>query len=193
MNLPNKLTMIRILIIPVEVIVYLLKPIFPQPLQWLCFIIIGILFVIASLTDYFDGAIARKRNIVTTFGKFIDPLADKLLVITTLLILTDAALSLGYWLPFWIPAIIIARELIVTSVRLVAVGAGKIIAAGKLGKSKTAVTMVAIILYLFLLPFSTSLFIRIPVYIIMGLAVFLTILSGWEYFSNNKSFIFESK
>ncbi len=193
MNLPNKLTMFRIILIPIEVALYLLKNLFPADVRWLCYLLIGFLFVIGSLTDYFDGAIARKRNIVTTFGKFIDPLADKLLVITTLLILTDAAVLLNYWMPFWIPAIIVARELIVTSVRLVAVDAGKVIAAGKLGKSKTAVTMVAIILYLFILPFSVPVFVKIAIYSVMGAAVALTIISGWEYFSNNKSLIFQSK
>ncbi|NLZ61680.1 MAG: CDP-diacylglycerol--glycerol-3-phosphate 3-phosphatidyltransferase, partial [Acholeplasmataceae bacterium] len=144
MNLPNKLTMLRVLMIPLLIIVYLLKNYFPTAYLW----IMGILFLVAALTDYFDGVIARKRNIVTTFGKFMDPLADKLLVLTALIILADNHFYVDWmWMPFWFVLIILGRELIVTAIRLVAVSEGKVIAASNLGKLKTGSTMVAILWY----------------------------------------------
>jgi len=167
---------------------YLLIDVIGIATYWL----MGIVFVVASLTDYFDGAIARKRNIVTTFGKFMDPLADKLLVISALLILTDNfGLVNGMWMPFWIPLIVLARELIVTSIRLVAVGHGKIIAASKLGKYKTATTMIAIMYYFFLMPISNQWIYYIG-YILIAASIVLTIISGIDYFLKNKKIILES-
>lgn len=192
MNLPNKLTMLRVILIPVMIIVYLLN----NQIGELTYLIMGIIFVVASLTDYLDGYIARKRNIVTTFGKFMDPLADKLLVMSALLILADIAakgLLNGIWMPFWAPVIILAREFIVTSVRLVAVGEGNIIAASKLGKAKTATTMVAIIWYFFLLPYIDSIVIQGAGIVLMALAVALTLYSGFDYVWKNRKFIFASR
>jgi CDP-diacylglycerol--glycerol-3-phosphate 3-phosphatidyltransferase len=192
MNLPNKLTMLRVILIPIMVIIYLLLDVI-GPVTYL---LMGIIFVIASFTDYLDGAIARKRNIVTTFGKFMDPLADKLLVMSALLILADVAakgLVPGLWMPFWAPIIILAREFIVTSVRLVAVGEGNIIAASKLGKAKTAVTMVAIIWYLFLFAYIDSIIIQSIGIIFMALAVALTLYSGVDYVWKNRKIIFASR
>jgi len=191
MNLPNKLTMLRVILIPIMIIIYLsLDQIGP-----ITYAIMGIIFVVASFTDYLDGAIARKRNIVTTFGKFMDPLADKLLVMSALLILADVAakgLIVSIWMPIWAPIIILAREFIVTSVRLVAVGEGKIIAASKLGKAKTATTMVAIIWYLFLLPYVSNIIIQSIGVIFMVLAVALTLYSGFDYVWKNRKVIFAS-
>ena len=101
------------------------------------------IFVIASFTDFLDGYIARKYNLVTTFGKFIDPLADKLIVLAALLVLNDAGI-----IPIWITVVILSREFIVTGIRLIAVGEGKVIAASNLGKYKTASTMIALVLLL---------------------------------------------
>ena len=192
MNLPNKLTMLRVILIPVMIVIYLLLDII-GPISYL---LMGIVFVIASFTDYLDGSIARKRNIVTTFGKFMDPLADKLLVMSALLILADVAakgLVPGLWMPFWAPIIILAREFIVTSVRLVAVGEGNIIAASKLGKAKTAVTMVAIIWYLFLFAYVDHIIIQSVGIVLMALAVALTLYSGLDYVWKNRKIIFASR
>jgi len=188
MNLPNKLTLLRMILVPALIVLYLLKGLIGNSVLW----IMGIVFVIASLTDYFDGKIARKNDMITTFGKFMDPLADKLLVISALMVLSDNFRFIpSMWLPFWIPVIIIARELIVTSIRLVAVGEGKIIAASNLGKYKTAVTMVAIIWYFFLMPLNLD-WIHIIGYVLIGSSVLLTIVSGVDYFYKNRKIILES-
>lgn len=192
MNLPNKLTMLRMVLIPVMIVFYLLL----DKIGTITFIIMGIIFVIASLTDYLDGYIARKRNIVTTFGKFMDPLADKLLVMTALLILADVyakGLVTGLWMPFWAPIVILAREFIVTSIRLVAVGEGNIIAASKLGKAKTALTMVSIIWYLFLVPLNLSIIISSIGVVLMAGSVALTLYSGFDYVWKNRKIIFASR
>lgn len=192
MNLPNRLTMIRILIIPVIVVIYLLR----DTLGSWTFPIIGILFILASITDYLDGKIARQRNIVTTFGKFIDPLADKLLVLGTLLILSDYyvqnhAGTMTMWMPFWVVLIVLARELIVTSIRLVAVGEGIILHASKWGKYKTAFTMVTLVYYFFMMPIDTTL-INIIGVVMVAISVLLTIGSGIDYFNKNKDIILKS-
>jgi CDP-diacylglycerol---glycerol-3-phosphate 3-phosphatidyltransferase len=188
MNLPNKLTMFRIILIPVIIAIYLIKS---DAYFW--YVLMGIVFVIASFTDFLDGYLARKYNLVTTFGKFMDPLADKLLVITALLLLTDNQVAQpSMWMPFYVPLIIVARELIVTSIRLVAVGEGKVIAASNLGKAKTAVTMVAIIVYFFLMPFDL-LYINLIGYGLVGFSVILTLISGIDYFVKNRQAILSSK
>ena len=138
----------------------------------------------ASITDFLDGYIARKYKLVTTFGKFIDPLADKLLVMTALLLLTVDGI-----IPVWIVITILSREFIVTGIRLVAASVGKVIAAGKLGKYKTATTMIALVLllmYRFDKIFETSGMILLYI----GLA--LTVISGIEYFYKNRHIIAES-
>lgn len=132
MNLPNRITLVRIFIIPLIVVIYL----FRNAIGNSTLLIIGLLFIIASITDYLDGQIARKRNIVTTFGKFVDPLADKLLVLSVFLLLSDFytrsfAGTFTMWMPFWVVLIVLARELIVTSIRLIAVGEGIILHASK--------------------------------------------------------------
>ena len=188
MNLPNKLTMFRIILIPVLIIVYLFKGILGVNTFW----ILGIIFVVASVTDYFDGKIARERNLVTTFGKFIDPLADKLLVLAALLILSDNFLSNPYmWMPFWVPIIILSREFIVTSIRLVAINGGKVIAASKYGKYKTAFTMMTLVFYFFVMPLNISWITFIGI-VFTIISVLLTIFSGLDYFLKNKNIILES-
>ncbi|MFK5883681.1 MAG: CDP-diacylglycerol--glycerol-3-phosphate 3-phosphatidyltransferase [Candidatus Izemoplasma sp.] len=183
MNLPNKLSFSRVLLIPVMVVFYYLiveGSIDSDP-WWM---VIPIIFIVASLTDFLDGYIARKYNLVTTFGKFIDPLADKLLVMAALLILNDYGL-----IPMWITLIILSREFIVTGIRLIAVQTGKVIAASKLGKYKTASTMIALVLLL-LTPLYEDLELTGLIILYIGLA--LTIISGIEYFYKNKEIIMES-
>jgi CDP-diacylglycerol--glycerol-3-phosphate 3-phosphatidyltransferase len=194
MNLPNKLTMVRIFIIPFIVLIYFLRNTIDQGADNLSLYIMGVLFVIASVTDYFDGKIARKNNIVTTFGKFIDPLADKLLVTTTLIILSNlyyVEMSGNFmWMPFWVVLIVITRDLIVTSIRLVAINEGKVVAAKMSGKLKTALTMVTITYYFFIMPFDTQVINIIGM--VMTIAfVFLTVYSATDYFIKNKDIIFK--
>ena len=144
MNLPNKLTIFRIILVPIMVIIPFLKipgDILNIPIQNL--IIIAI-FAIASYTDHLDGKIARKNNLVTTFGKFADPLADKILVLSAMLMLVEMD-----YLPAMIPIIVLTREFVVSGYRLIAVeNGGKVIAASIWGKIKTATQMIAIILAL---------------------------------------------
>ena len=153
MTLPNKLTMFRIILIPLMVVVAYV-PFFSSisvgSISVANFINV-LIFSIASATDFLDGYIARKHNLVTTFGKFADPLADKLLVVSAMVILcTQLQGTIYSWfIPGWVIIAILCREFIVSGIRLVAVERGNVIAAGFLGKLKTATTMVAII-FLFL-------------------------------------------
>ena len=143
MNLPNKLTIFRIILVPLMVII----PYLGINGTWneipISFLIMDVIFIIASITDKLDGYLARKNNQITTFGKFLDPLADKILVLSAMLILVD---SNTFMLPVWIPIIVLAREFIVSGYRLVAVEkGGKVVAASNWGKLKTVTQMVAII------------------------------------------------
>jgi CDP-diacylglycerol--glycerol-3-phosphate 3-phosphatidyltransferase len=190
MNLPNKLTMLRIILIPVMIAVYL----FAETFGVWTYVAMGVIYVVASYTDHLDGKIARKRNMVTTFGKFMDPLADKLLVLTAIIILSDASARglVDLWMPFWVPIVIFARELIVTSIRLVAVGEGTVIAASGLGKAKTALTMGATIYYFFVLPWQLHPVLNVIGIVLMAGAVLLTLISGADYFWKNRKTIFAS-
>ena len=176
MNLPNKLSVVRVLCIPV--IVTLLY--FPSPV---CRISAAILFIIGCLTDFLDGHIARKHNLVTDFGKFIDPVADKLLVLTTLIMLIYLQM-----MPAWIVIVILCRELAVDGLRLVAVTKGRVIAAGPLGKWKTACQMVLISSMLIL---NLSVFSAWPLTVLAGIVVLLTLISGVDYFIRNASVLSE--
>ncbi|MBW7572627.1 CDP-diacylglycerol--glycerol-3-phosphate 3-phosphatidyltransferase [Caproiciproducens faecalis] len=133
MNLPNKLTVLRIILVPFFVAV-LLIPQIPHHYLWA-----AVLFVVASLTDHYDGMIARKYNQITNFGKFLDPLADKILVVSALVCFVDLRLAAS-----WCVILIIAREFMVTSIRLVAVDNGVVIAANNWGKTKTVSQIIAI-------------------------------------------------
>lgn len=146
MNLANKLTIFRIILVPVLMLVPIIDHLVGIQGKLLgvptAFWIMNIIFIIASITDKLDGYIARSRNQVTTFGKFLDPLADKILVISALIILVEYGK-----IPSWIPIIVLAREFIVSGYRLVAVEkGGKVIAASIWGKLKTVTQMIAIIL-----------------------------------------------
>ncbi len=176
MNLPNKLSVARVLCIPA--IVTLLH--FPQPA---CRYIAAALFVLGCVTDFLDGKIARKRNLVTDFGKFIDPVADKLLVLTTLIML----IHLGM-MPAWIVIVILCRELAVDGLRMVAVTQGRVIAAGPLGKWKTACQMVLISAMLIL---NLGVFDAWPLTLLAGIVVALTLASAVDYFVRNASVLAE--
>jgi len=187
-NLPNRLTMFRILLIPLLIALHLISN---GDILW--FFLMGGVFAIASATDFLDGHLARKHNLVTTFGKFMDPLADKLLVMAALLLLTDVQSDKPWmWMPYWVPLIVLSRELVVTSIRLVAVGDGKIIAASILGKAKTFVTMAAILYYFFAMPWNIPV-LNIAGYVLVGLSVLLTLWSGIDYFLQNQNAILASK
>ena len=172
MNLPNKLSVARVLCIPA--IVTLLH--FPSDT---CRIIAAVLFIIGCLTDFLDGKIARKRNLVTDFGKFIDPVADKLLVLTTLIMLVYLKM-----MPAWIVIIILCRELAVDGLRMVAVTKGNVIAAGPLGKWKTACQMILISAMLIL---NLGVFDAWPLTVLAVIVVTLTLVSAVDYFVRNKA------
>ena len=145
MNLANKLTIFRIILVPVIMLVPIIDNLVGIPGEFLgistAFWIMNIIFIIASITDKLDGYIARSRNQVTTFGKFLDPLADKILVLSALVILVEYGK-----IPSWIPIIVLAREFIVSGYRLIAVEkGGKVIAASIWGKLKTVTQMIGII------------------------------------------------
>ena len=168
MNIANKVTMIRLVLIPVFVV---------------CFYIYGtsyniaaIVFLVASLTDALDGYLARSRNLVTNFGKFVDPLVDKVLTIAAFIVLVEAKV-----IPAWAVIIIIARELIITGFRTLAADMGITIAASVWGKAKTISQMVSLVMLLL----NVSLLNKVGIYVFY-IAVILTVLSGWDYLVKNK-------
>ena len=171
MNLPNKLTIIRVCLIPFFVAALL----FDHGNNYTMRIVANVLFIVASLTDLFDGKIARKYNLVTNFGKFMDPLADKLLVCSALICLIE----LGQ-LPAWVVIIIISREFFISVFRLVAADNGVVIAASYWGKFKTTFQMAAVILMIFNIPALT-----LVTNIVVVIAVALTIISLVDYVAKN--------
>jgi CDP-diacylglycerol---glycerol-3-phosphate 3-phosphatidyltransferase len=191
MNLPNKITISRIFLIPVFLIIMLV------PFSWGEVALLGttlpvthlvgaLIFIFASSTDWVDGHYARKYNLVTNLGKFLDPLADKLLVSAALIVLVE----LGY-APSWIVIVIISREFAVTGLRLILAGGGEVVAANMLGKIKTWTQIVAIsalllhniIFEMFSFPFAD---------LALWVALFFTVWSGWDYFAKNKHAFKES-
>ena len=213
LNLANKLTIFRILLVPVMMLIPIIDSLWGIPGTFLgistSFWIMNVIFIIASITDKLDGHIARSRNQVTTFGKFLDPLADKILVISALVILVEYTK-----IPSWIPIIVLAREFIVSGYRLIAVEkGGKVIAASIWGKLKTVTQMIAIICC-FLDPFKFGQFIfRVPnvaemasnsvaIYmttgqfiinilatVMMAISVVATIFSGIDYLKDGKDLL----
>ena len=173
MNLPNKLTLFRVFMIPIFLII-LLGGFVPFPINRYIALVI---FVIASLTDMLDGKIARKYNLVTNFGKFADPLADKLLVTAAMVSLC----SMGELSP-WVVIVIVSREFIVTGFRVIAADAGIVIAASWWGKIKTVVQMIMIIV---LLPGSTAAFMITAGFWLQVAAAVLTVISGVDYIAKN--------
>ena len=170
MNTPNKLTIARVVMIPFFV-AFLMYDIAGSAGKWIALAI----FIVASLTDTLDGYLARRDNLVTNFGKFMDPLADKLLVCSALICFT----GLGE-LPAWITIVIIAREFIISGFRLVAADNGVVIAASYWGKFKTTFQMTAVILLIFNIPALT-----LVTNIVVVIAVALTIISLVDYVAKN--------
>ncbi|HLO12394.1 MAG TPA: CDP-diacylglycerol--glycerol-3-phosphate 3-phosphatidyltransferase [Pseudoneobacillus sp.] len=192
MNIPNKITVSRIFLIPLFLIVMLV------PFDWGQMFFLGVnlpvthfvgalIFIFAASTDWVDGYYARKYNLVTNLGKFLDPLADKLLVSAALVVLVE----LGY-IPSWIAIIIISREFAVTGLRLVLADQGEVSAAKMLGKIKMWAQIVAISSYLL----HNTIFelLSIPFdKITLWVALIFTIWSGWDYFAKNKAVFKNSK
>ena len=196
MNLPNKLTLFRIILVPVIALVWL----FPYSdfgieigtfvfdnvtLPYLNLIVI-VLFVIASFTDFLDGHIARKRNLVTTFGKFVDPIADKLLVNMMLMIL-----SYKHMIPLLCCVLMILRDIVVDGCRMLAAEKGVVVSAGMLGKLKTTLQMITIVLILLNnLPF--ELWYLSMDEILIWFTTFISVAGGYSYFMQVKDYVFES-
>ena len=168
MNIANKVTVLRLLLIPIFLVLYYI--------YGTAYNIAAVVFVIASLTDALDGHLARSRNLVTTFGKFVDPLVDKLLTMAAFVVLVEASI-----IPAWAVIIIIARELIITGFRTLAADKGITIAASKWGKLKTTSQMIALVLLL--LNNST---LNIAGVYVFYISVILTIISGLDYIIKNK-------
>ena len=192
MNIPNKITISRILLIPFFVIVMMFD------FNWGTMSLFGaempvhhfigaLIFIFASTTDWVDGYYARKYNLVTTFGKFLDPLADKLLVSAAFILMVELDMA-----PAWLIIIIISREFAVTGLRLILAGEGEVVAANQLGKIKTWTQIMAIaaallhntIFTLIGIPFDD---------IMLYIALFFTVWSGWDYFYLNRRVLLESK
>lgn len=197
MNLPNKITILRIILIPIFMLFAFPYPDFMQKVSFPGLSVLAdcrewtalILFVLAALTDALDGHIARKYNLITDFGKFLDPIADKLLVTAALLALMTVKTVYA-----WAAMIILIREFVITGMRLVAGGKGIVIAAGKLGKLKTVFQTVALTVLLAapVFPASAQKTVYIIGDVIMAAAVALTIVSGVEYLYKNRSVFAEN-
>ncbi|MCI6499176.1 CDP-diacylglycerol--glycerol-3-phosphate 3-phosphatidyltransferase [Lachnospiraceae bacterium HCP1S3_C3] len=173
MNLPNKLTLLRVLLIPFF-IVFMLVDVFGEADKYIALAI----FAVASITDMLDGKIARKYNLVTNFGKFMDPMADKLLVCSAMICMIDDRLQ------SWIVIVIISRELIISGFRTVAADNGVVIAASWWGKWKTTSQMIMIILLILDLDFAWY---GVVEYIFIYLALILTLVSLVDYLVKNRS------
>ena len=189
MNLANKLTVIRIFLVPIFLIFIAV-----QGIPYGTFIATFI-FILASLTDKLDGYIARSRNQITNFGKFMDPIADKLLVTSALISLVELQM-----VPSWAAIVIIAREFAVSGLRTIAASEGKVIAASWWGKIKTVIQIIAIVLLLLQFNITTSsyltnlvesssvwnwFFMNVPSWM-LNISVVITLISGWDYFRKNK-------
>lgn len=182
MNLPNKLTILRVILVPFFILFFYLESV---PCNYT---IAFVLFAAASVTDALDGHIARKNNLITTFGKFLDPLADKVLVVSALCCFTEKGLMSAIPL-----IIIIAREFMVSGLRLVTANEGVVVAAGIWGKLKTAFTMVAIVAILLFCCLDMTDRLRIVSDILIWVSTALTIISGavylkgyWKYIDTDK-------
>ncbi len=191
MNTPNRLTMIRIVMTPIFLALLIID--FPHHI-----LIAAAVFIAASITDYFDGNIARKRGIETDFGRFLDPIADKML--TTAAFLGFIYMGFGYGI-LWITTIVLLREFVVMSVRLISAGSGKVIAANIWGKLKTVSQMVAIVTvlvaeYVISLGFCgdvTVLLFRTIYTVLLWISALLTLVSGCTYLYQNREFINTTK
>lgn len=188
MNLPTKITVARILLIPIFLLLYCLAPVFTY-----YYALMTAVYVLASCTDFVDGHLARKHNMVTDLGKFLDPIADKILVVAGLVVLIEMG-ALPKYIGAIAVVIILAREFIIGVFRQIAASKGAVLAADKLGKAKTIITLIAIPM-LMLTPMAGE-SIKIVKYIgltfrylgwaLFGLALILTVLSGVNYIIKNK-------
>lgn len=171
MNLANKITLFRFFMVPVfMVLMYTLPETSPIPL---------IVFAVASLSDAVDGYVARNYNMVTTLGKFLDPLVDKVLVLAAFILMVEKQA-----IPGWIVVIVVAREIIITGFRILAVDNGITIAASNLGKFKTITQMLCIVMYFV---YSITGNFEIVYTVLMYVMAFATVLSGWDYIAKNKA------
>ena len=182
MNLPNKLTILRVILIPFFVF-FLISPFFDGYGRYVA----AALFIIASLTDMLDGKIARKYNLVTNFGKFMDPLADKLLVCSALICMIELR-----ELPAWMVIIIISREFIISGFRLVASDNGVVIAASYWGKFKTTFQMLMVIVIIFNINLQLG-WLNILGTILIYVALVLTVVSLIDYIAKNKDVLKDQK
>lgn len=164
MNIANQLTMLRIFLVPIFMYFALLN-------SDKGFLYAGIIFVIASITDFLDGYLARKYNMVTNFGKLMDPLADKILVLAAMLVFLEMNKIAS-----WMVLIVITRELGISIIRAIAASSGKVIAASYYGKLKTVSQLIGIIMILFNIPFG---------FYIFYISIFLTAYSGFDYIRLN--------
>jgi len=187
MNLPNKLTLIRIALIPFFVVLMYIERSF-----W-CQLAAALVFIGASITDYLDGNIARKNNLVTNFGKFADPIADKMLVMSAFIMLVAQGR-----MPAWVCIIFLAREFTVSGFRLVAAGGGKVIAAGMLGKIKTVTQMIAAVALILFVPTTKQIDAMLGWFgdigqvianVMMYVMTVMTVWSGADYIYKNRHFI----
>ena len=191
MNLPNKITVSRILLIPIFMLFMLVDfnfgtvNLLNTEIQT-SHLIGGLIFIFASITDWLDGYIARKYELITNMGKFLDPLADKLLVSAAFIILVELGNAAS-----WIVIVIISREFAVTGLRLILAGGGEVVAANQLGKIKTVTQIIAIVSLLFNNIYFES--IGVPFGTIMlYIALFFTVWSGVDYFYKNRRVLLES-
>lgn len=182
MNLPNKLTILRVILIQFFVF-FLISPFFDGYGNYIALAI----FIIASLTDMADGKIARKYNLVTNFGKFMDPLADKLLVCSAMICLVDLKL-----IPVWVVLIIISREFIISGFRLVASDNGIVIAASYWGKFKTTFQMLMVIVIIFNINLQLG-WLNVLGTILIYVALVLTVVSLIDYIAKNKDVLKDQK
>ncbi len=201
MNLATKLTIARVIAIPLFMFAFLWQAPGNSLVSDWGKIIATVIFIIAAITDYFDGYLARKYNMITTFGKFIDPIADKLLVSAALVVMV-AYREISYT-SAWVTVIIIAREFAVTGLRLICAEKGVVIAASNAGKFKTVTQLLAIITALCFISIrilletnnlkeylnSFNLYYGYVIYFLMGVAAIATIYSGYDYFRKNKQFL----
>lgn len=183
MNLPNKLTVVRVILVPVFMVFALIG-------GRACSAAALLVFAAASITDWLDGYIARRDKLVTDFGKFMDPLADKMLTTAAFLVLIYYD-KIIFWV--WMLMIVLAREFMVAGIRLVAAGSGKVVAASMWGKAKTVSQMAAIIIGLLLMiAFPESEAARIITSAAVWVSVVLTVISGVDYVIKNKDFVKET-
>ncbi len=170
MNLPNKLTIARVIAVPFFIIAFIME----------LYLIAFIIFVLASLTDLLDGQIARKRNLVTNFGKIMDPLADKILVYSALCLFVEFGT-----VPSWMLIVILAREFAIAGMRTVAASEGIVIAAGMSGKIKTVLQMIAVPILILGHGFFTDFLMPIG-NVVLWASIIATVYSGIEYIAKNK-------